>query len=155
MSSILDNLFLIDFKKCGNVVRFYFGKDKDYTGEDWDDISYYNNAGQVYDEYILFYVDVAFNADWRVYEPADDSSADTNWLTYSKNSMKKGEIPCIIATDIDENNWRADSYKYVLGLSSTLRFYFNMTYKDLYTMIGYTHTPISIIHYADNKDRKE
>ena len=83
---------IIDFKKKGNVVRFYLGEEtpdwgwtrSDYTrngttpdwlkpsdryyGDDWDDRPYEHNAGQVYEEFIKGYKDVAFDFDDLVLE---------------------------------------------------------------------------------------
>lgn len=33
-------LKLIDWENSGHLFRFYFGKDKDYWGDDWDDSPY-------------------------------------------------------------------------------------------------------------------
>lgn len=54
---------IIDWEEKGHLVRFYLGKDRlDYwTGDDWDDIPYYDNAGQVYKEYIKDYRDIVFD----------------------------------------------------------------------------------------------
>lgn len=88
---------IIDFEKKGNVVRFYLGKDNcnDYWGDDWNDAPYEYNAGQVYDEYIAGYRDVAFSCDYEVLEPCNDWKFANS--PYSKEDMIARKIPCIVA----------------------------------------------------------
>jgi hypothetical protein len=63
---------IIDFKRKGNVVRFYLGDATvHYWGDDWNDRPYEHNAGQVYEEFIKGYKDIAFDFDDLVLEPAN------------------------------------------------------------------------------------
>lgn len=84
---------IIDFKKVGNVVRFFLGEDslKVWYGDDWDDAPYEHNADQVYDEYVSGWVDVAWDADMWVMEPADGAYNSE----FCKDDMVRGDCPCI------------------------------------------------------------
>lgn len=62
---------IIDFKKKGNVIRFYLGKNGEQWGDNWDNIPYEHNAEKVCDKYIKGYCDIAVDFDWEVQEPAD------------------------------------------------------------------------------------
>ena len=48
---------IIDFDIKGNVIKFYLGQDNDmnYHGDDWDDVPYEHNAGEVYSEFVEGY----------------------------------------------------------------------------------------------------
>ena len=108
---------IIDFKRKGNVIRFFLGektKDwgwtrpdyKDYTGktpdwlkpsdiyygDDWNDRPYEHNAGQVYDKFIKGHIDVNCKYDDLVLEPC---SGELN-SSYSKDDMRDRKVPCII-----------------------------------------------------------
>ena len=106
---------IIDFEKRGNVVRFYLGEDdcKNYTGDDWNDRPYEHNAGQVYDEYIAGYIDIAFSLEFLVQEPADDWRYGGN-SPYCKDDFKKRKAPCIVISRIDEYEMSA-SYSEIVG----------------------------------------
>lgn len=67
------DLELIDFKKRGNAVRLYFGRNGGQTGDDWNDRPYEHNAGVVYDEYIEQIIDVFLPVDIDMSEPADNN----------------------------------------------------------------------------------
>lgn len=113
---------IIDFEKKGNVVRFYLGADdnEDYTGDDWDDTPYEDNAGRVYEEHIVGHRDIVFPFDFAVLEPAD-----IKWLSssyWSKDDMKARNIPCIIVV-LKPDGQHNDFYRYV-GDRETIRFYF-------------------------------
>ena len=97
---------IIDFEQKGNVVRFYLGDNnlEDYWGDDWNDVSYEHNAGEVYDKFVSGYFDVSFDFDDVVYQPASgwDESG------YCKNDMKARKVPCICflrAKDKEPNTW--------------------------------------------------
>lgn len=62
---------LIDFKKKGNVVRLYLGKNGEQWGDNWDDAPYEYNAEKVEDKYVEKIVDVFFPFPLEVMEPAD------------------------------------------------------------------------------------
>lgn len=120
---------IIDFKKKGNVVRFYLGEktpdwgwvnpdyikggktpdwlkpEDGYWGDDWDDRPYEHNAGQVYEEFIKGYKDVAFDFDDFVLEPADGAwDRNSRW---SKEDMIARKVPCIIAVpkEVHQDTW--------------------------------------------------
>lgn len=116
-------MFIIDFAKKGNVVRFYLGDDLAYHGDDWDDRPYECNAGQVYDEYIKGYKDIAFPFDYLVLEPCDGEL--NSW--YCKNDMKVQKVPCIIVISDDKIKNAAyidDSFKTYIGMKDIQKFYF-------------------------------
>lgn len=114
---------IIDFKKKGNVVRFYLGKDdlEDWNGDDWDDRPYEHNAGQVYDEYISGHCDVVFPFEFEVLEPKDPEwQVDSKWR---KDDMKARKVPCIIA--VPNPDWLHEGeFDYYAGNDNALKFYF-------------------------------
>jgi len=121
---------IIDFARKGNVVRFYLGSDKckDYHGDDWDDMSYEDNAGRVYDEYIKGYKDIKFDFEDIVLEPKD-GQLTSMWC---KNDFKKRRMPCIIVVPkklymkLDsEYEWQLNDFEYVNGLKGIKKYYFN------------------------------
>ena len=114
---------IIDFEKKGNVVRFYLGKDddKDYRGDDWNDIPYEHNAGKVYQEHIVGYRDIAFPFEFAVLEPKDPEwQNNSRWC---KDDMKARKVPCIIAIE-NPDDFHDDYFDYYLGDVRTVKFYF-------------------------------
>jgi hypothetical protein len=126
--------FLIDFERHGNVVRFYFGNNHDYTGDDWNDLWYENNAGRVYKEYINGYIDVAFSLDWHVYEPGDSDTVNA----WAKNDMKDEMVPCISIVPAEKDSWHEDFIHAVFNFKS-INIYFNMPYDVLDCIIDEHH----------------
>lgn len=112
-------MFIIDFERKGNVIRFYLGDDKEYWGDDWNDSPYEHNAGIVYDEYIKGYKDIAFPFDDLVLEPCDG----TYNCSYCKDDMKKRKVPCIIVIPKDKQDYY-DSFAYYIGMDNIKKFYF-------------------------------
>lgn len=95
----MSSIRIIDFRRVGNVVRFYFGDvTADYWGDDWDDAPYDCNAGTVYDEFITGSVDAAWPLSCEVLEPA---SLSYNNCPYTKDDMRHKVTPCIIVDDVD------------------------------------------------------
>lgn len=88
---------IIDFRKFGNVVRFYFGEDdlERWYGDDWDDRPYEHNAGTVYEEFVAGYADVAFGLNVSVLEPCDDwrNNGNSEW---SKDDMVARRTPFLV-----------------------------------------------------------
>jgi hypothetical protein len=121
---------IIDFKKKGNVVRFFLGDDKlkKWYGDDWDDAPYEYNAGEVYDEFISGYTDVAFSFDDLVLEPSDGAYCRNS--NYCKDDMIDRRVPCIIVVpksvhDANANGWGYDdSFPYWLGSEGVTKYYF-------------------------------
>ena len=138
---------IIDFKKKGNVVRFYLGEETpewgwtkpDYTrngktpdwlkpsdryyGDDWDDRPYEHNAGQVYEEFIKDYKDVAFDFDDLVLEPADGAwNCNSRWC---KDDMVARKVPCIIAVpkEVHQDSWD-DAFDTWSGADGIKKYYF-------------------------------
>jgi len=115
---------VIDFKRKGNLVRFYLGDDNcnDYYGDDWDDTPYEDNAGIVYDEFIKDHYDIAFPFDYAVFEPV----ATSDVYGYSKDKMKEMKVPCIVAYKLKENEyeWQHD-FKTVIAMKDSIKVYFN------------------------------
>ena len=112
---------IIDFKKKGNVVRFYLGADgcKDYSGDDWNDTPYEHNAEKVRDDYITGYRDVIFPFDYSVLEPCDGVT-NSDWC---KDDMKARKVPCIIAVP-KPDAWHDDDFDRYVGDEKTIKFYF-------------------------------
>lgn len=143
---------IIDFKRKGNVVRFYLGEKTsdwgwtrpDYTrsdgtipdwlkpsdkyyGDDWDDRPYEHNASQVYEEFIKGYKDIAFDFDDLVLEPCDGE-----WNSvWSKDDMVVRKVPCIIVIpkEIVKDSWE-DSFKYWVTCDGIKKFYFGDVLED-------------------------
>lgn len=140
---------IIDFEKKGNVVRFYLGektpdwgwtipnyqlngktpdwlKPSDrYYGDDWDDAPYEHNAGQVYDEFIKGYKDIAFDFDDIVLEPSDGCS-NSAWC---KDDMVARKVPCIIVVPKEvvvetQGSFYCDDFNYWLGNDKVIKYYF-------------------------------
>lgn len=138
---------IIDFKKKGNIVRFYLGEKTedwgwtrpDYTrngttpdwlkpsdryyGDDWDDRPYEHNAGQVYEEFIKGYKDIAFDFDDLVLEPADNAWSDnSHWC---KDDMVARKVPCIIAVpkEVHQDSWD-DAFDTWAGADGIKKYYF-------------------------------
>lgn len=114
---------IIDFKKKGNVVRFYLGKDslKEWWGDDWDDAPYEYNAGQVCDEFVAGHSDVFFNFDNLVLEPSDG----TNDSGYSKQDMVDRKVPCLIVVpkELADDSWYSD-FQHWVGAAGIKKYYF-------------------------------
>ena len=89
-------LEIIDVQMAGNLIRFYLGEKTEkwgytnsnyknskgeipewlepsdtYYGDDWDDVPYEDNAGQVYPWFVKGYIDVAVPFEYVVNEPRD------------------------------------------------------------------------------------
>ena len=136
---------IIDFKRKGNVVRFYLGEKtpdwgwtrSDYTrngktpdwlkpsdkyyGDDWDDRPYEHNASQVYEEFIKGYKDIAFDFDDLVLEPCD-GELNSCWC---KEDMVARRVPCIIIVpkEVVGDSWN-DAFSYWSGCDGIRKFYF-------------------------------
>ena len=117
---------IVDFKKKGNVVRFYLGKDDliDWYGDDWDDRPYEHNAEEVHDEFISGTIDVFFPFDWEVVDPSDDWHYGGN-SPYCKDDFVVRKAPCIIALppEISDGYWEI-CYSEQLGNDKAFKFYF-------------------------------
>lgn len=116
---------IIDFKKKGNVVRFYLGDDNcnNYYGDDWDNSPYDCNAGSVYDEFVIGIVEVAFPFSYTVLEPCESSNKYN--CPYRKEDMKNRDIPCIIA--VPENvaeRCMVPNFDELVGSDRIIKFYF-------------------------------
>lgn len=85
---------IIDFERKGNLVRFYLGNNAkdDYCGDGWDKLPY-SRAEQVNPNFVTGITDFVFPFDVLVLEP-ESGEED---CSYSKDDMKAGIVPCIIA----------------------------------------------------------
>jgi len=85
---------IIDFTKTSNCVKFFLGADDcdDYHGDDWNDTPYEDNAGKVYDRYVLGTRTIYFDIEDVILEPSD--SWGTSCL--SMNDLKERKSPCCI-----------------------------------------------------------
>ena len=114
---------IIDFEKHGNVVRFFLGEDdlKEWYGDDWDDRPYEHNAGNVYDEFVSGWFDVAWDADHYVLEPADGAYNSV----YCKDDMKSQDVPCIvIAKPQEDGSWNDRRFAKYVASANAERIYF-------------------------------
>ena len=100
-------LKVIDWSAKGNVVRLYLGyPDCDgYWGDDWDDAPYEHNAGNVYDEYIVGFMDVATGIGYDVTCPEDLYLNSP----YSKADFKAG-VPFSVISPCDDLLYGYDVY---------------------------------------------
>ena len=121
---------IIDFKKKGNVVRFYLGDaTAHYWGDDWNDRPYEHNAGQVYEEFIKGYKDIAFDFDDLVLEPANGAwNLNSRW---SKEDMIARRVPCIIAVpkEVYQDSWD-DAFDTWAGADGIKKYYFGDILED-------------------------
>ena len=120
---------IIDFNHRGNVVFFYLGSDSltDWYGDDWNDIPYEHNAGNVYDEFVSGYKEIAFPFNYAVLEPKDgDWSGNSG---FCKDDMKARKVPCIIAVPMDDPNerWEYERFTDWVGSDKAIRFYMGDT----------------------------
>lgn len=120
---------IIDFERKGNVVRFYLGDDdcEGYWGDDWNDVSYEDNAGRVYEEYVKGHKDMSFPFDALVLEPSSNEYSSH----CSKENMKKRLVPCIVVIPEDivlqnteHSGWIDDRFSRWVGSAHAKRFYF-------------------------------
>ena len=115
---------IIDFKKEGNLVRFYLGdgRTRSYTGERWDIAPYEHNAGPVYQDFVKGFRDICFPFDSLVLEPCDGTYTSNS--SYSKNDMLEEKVPCIIVVPKELQNGHVD-FAYFAGSDKVMRYYFN------------------------------
>lgn len=121
----LQNLKIIDFEKKGNVVRFYLGDKnlQEYYGDDWDDAPYDCNAGTVYENFMVGFIDVAFPFSSYVLEPSDEYNSYN--CRFCKENMKNGDVPCIVYVPQDLNgSYLYDNFSHWAGSNRAYRFYF-------------------------------
>ena len=127
---------IIDFKRKGNVVRFYLGKDslKEWYGDDWDDVPYEHNAEQVYSEFVSDIADIAFPFESLVLEPQDDWHNNGN-SEYCKNDMVARKVPCIIVVPSNlVEDYNENFYHYVL-MDGVTKIYFGDNIENVKNMI--------------------
>ena len=127
---------IIDFKRKGNVVRFYLGKDslKDWYGDDWDDVPYEHNAEQVYSEFVSDLADIAFPFESLVLEPQDDWHNNGN-SEYCKNDMVARKVPCIIVVPSNlVEDYNENFYHYV-SMDGVTKIYFGDNIENVKNMI--------------------
>lgn len=115
---------IIDFKKKGNVVRFFLGADDliNWYGDDWNDTPYEYNAEEVYDQFVKGYRDVVFPFDDLVIEPCEGTT-NSEWC---KDDMKERRVPCIIVVpkEIADTDWYGQDFKHWVGHAGVRKFYF-------------------------------
>lgn len=120
----LKELKIIDFKKKGNVVRFYLGDKnlQEYNGDDWENVPYDCNAETVYREYITGSIDIVFPFDSYVLEPCNEWSE----CRYCKDNMKNRDVPCIVYVPHYSNDgYFDDCFGCWVGSDNAIRIYFN------------------------------
>lgn len=135
----MEELYLVDFYKEGNVVQFIFGNRKqadESWGDDWDDRPYEHNAGTVYSEYVDKVIECAFPLQVVVAEPCDGYLNST----WSKQDMKKRIVPAVVTYEMtfDEYRWEyeCDSYAEVIGCDSAIKFYFGDSLEEVEAKIA-------------------
>lgn len=119
---------IIDYYVCGNVVKFYLGRDNldTWWGDDWDDVPYEHNAGRVYSEYIYDTVQLALSLDYVILEPSSDWAYNGN-SPYCKEDMLKRNCPCLIITKNDYNA----QYSTLISDRNSIQVYFGDSFDDL------------------------
>ncbi|MHA1343586.1 MAG: hypothetical protein ACTSQG_06350 [Promethearchaeota archaeon] len=86
------DLLLLDYERKGNVLKLYFGHDKECWGDDWDDIPYEHNAGLVYEQFVIKTEELYIPFKYRIVEPSEfyDNSP------FCKADFKKREVPLFV-----------------------------------------------------------
>ena len=136
-----DDMVLIDFALKGNVVRLFLGMPGvSPWGDDWNDVPYEHNAGEVYPEYVAGYVDIAFDFDAIVAEPCVGYS-NSPW---SKDDMLKRRTPCLAAAVLDESyNYWVYEYNFsklaLLENAFVLRLFDEITFGDESFLPDFAH----------------
>lgn len=127
---------IIDFKRKGNVVRFYLGKDslKDWYGDDWDDVPYEHNAEQVYSEFVSDIADIAFPFESLVLEPQDDWHNNGN-SEYCKNDMVARKVPCIIVVPSNLVEDYNENFYHYISMDGVTKIYFGDNIENVKNMI--------------------
>lgn len=116
---------VIDFEQKGNVVRFYYGtnKNNEYHGCAWSIPPYEHNAGMVKQQYVKGSVDIAFNAMYMVLSPETDYHYNGH-SPFSKDDFKNRKAPCIIVKKLEQSDeWVY--YSELTGDKTALQIYFN------------------------------
>ena len=114
---------IIDIQKKGNVVRFILGENGEQWGDDWDDVPYEHNAGDVYGQYVKVTKDIAFPFDDLVLEPCDG----VNCSRYCKQDMIKRKVPCLIVVPGElykEDFFIHESFNHWVGADGIKKYYF-------------------------------
>lgn len=117
---------IIDFEIKGNQIKFYVGTDncENYWGDDWDDRPYEHNAGKVYNEFIVGWFVKTFEFDDLVMEASEGPWCGNS--PYSKEDMKKREVPCVCVLQKefqDEYIWSYDFCR-LLANENAIKYYF-------------------------------
>lgn len=125
---------IVDFKKDGNIVRFYLGKTiNGIYGDDWDDTPYEHNAGEVYEQFYEKTIDIAFPLDTQVFEPCYGFMNSP----YCKNSfISEDKVPCILFGEV-ENLWQYGNYAELLERVPLLnKIYLGDEWEDVVSKYG-------------------
>lgn len=143
-----DELFLIDFEKKGNQLRLFFGEDKDYYGDDWNDAPYQHNAGRVYERYIKDTAVLSFYYDDIVLEPADEYNLDV-----SKDDFVEMKIPAFVVLRVKDRkpgiHYTSYTFNQLLGMHNVFRFYFGMTVSEINDILE-KHIPYVTLDFSEN-----
>ena len=124
---------IIDSELKGNVVRFYLGEDPEFCGDDWNDYSYEDNAGPVYDRYIKEIVDYAIPFDCIVLEPGNGQGSGS----WCRNDMKFQCVPMLVVVDDDPEGWGLYTFEQAIAMKDSRRIYMNTEFKEE-DFAGYT-----------------
>lgn len=116
---------IIDFEIKGNQVRFWLGKNGKQWGDDWNDTPYEHNAGSVYSEFVEGKVDLVFDFDAVVVEPADGHT-NSQWC---KQDMIERKVPCVVVIPAQylkpNSRWHyEDSFEKALEHPNAVKYFF-------------------------------
>lgn len=116
---------IIDFEVKGNQVKFWLGENGSQWGDDWDDVPYEHNAGEVYDEFKTGGSFLkTFPYEDLILQPSDGLN-NSEWC---KQDMVQRKVPCVIRVParltVDEYTVGFDHY---LGMDGVDRIYFGDT----------------------------
>lgn len=112
---------LIDFESEPHFVRLYIGHadERDWWGDDWNDVPYEHNAGTVYSRFVSCIVDIAFPAECDVLEPCD-GTFNSSWC---KKDMKERHVPMMVVdANVDPSGRASDMFEQVQS-ADALRLY--------------------------------
>lgn len=99
---------IIDINTAGNLLQLKLGNNGSQWGDDWDDIPYESNAGEVYDEYVQDTIDAIYDIDYLVLPYAEYhrlTNSDKAMIDFVNRKVPyyyvvKKDAPFIIADQI-------------------------------------------------------
>ena len=122
---------IIDWRRNGNVVRLFLGRDNldRWYGDDWNDRPYEHNAGSVYKEFVSGYFDLTFGFDEILVEPEHGHSNSP----YCKDDFRTRAAPILVV--LPKNEW-TDDFEHALAHPKARRIYMGDKVPDGFAVVG-------------------